>query len=105
MADLLFRILAGLIILIMLVVSGYHRRRADRLNGGAVSIKEEGPAIVISLRLFGIALWLSVFAYILNPAWLPFGHIDLPEWARWLGIAMGVASVYLAYSVFSTLGT
>lgn len=104
MNDLLFRILAGLIILTMIAISGYYRRKADRLNGGAVSIKQEGLAITIPLRLFGIALWLSVFAYILNPAWLPFAHVDLPEWARWLGIAMGVASVFLAYWIFSTLG-
>jgi protein-S-isoprenylcysteine O-methyltransferase Ste14 len=104
MNDLLFRILAALIIVIMLAISGSHRRRADRVNGGAVSLKEEGLAITIPLRLLGAALWLSVFAYLINPAWVAFGRIDLPEWARWLGIAMGVASDFLAYWIFTNLG-
>ncbi len=105
MNDLLFRILAGIVIAVMLGISGYHRSRANRLNGGAVSLKEEGLVISIPLRLLGLALWLSVIAYLINPAWLPVGRMDLPEWARWLGIAMGVASDYLTYWIFTSLGT
>jgi protein-S-isoprenylcysteine O-methyltransferase Ste14 len=68
-------------------------------------LKEEGLAITTALRLSGLALWVSVFAYLINPAWVAWARIDLPEWARWLGIGMGIACDFFAYWIFSNLGS
>ena len=51
-----------------------------------------------------MALWLGVFVYLINPRWMSWSQIDLPEWARWLGAGMGVLADLLAYWVFSNLG-
>lgn len=103
MNDTIFRILALLIFISGAAISIYYRRKADH-EAGKVSMKEEGLAILFSLRIFGLALWLGVFAWLLNPAWMAWARSDLPEWVRWLGVGMGVLANFLAYWVFSSLG-
>lgn len=104
MDDNLFRIIGAATVLIGAGISSYHRRKADRSGGEKLSLKEEGLPIVLATRLSGLGLWGAVFAYLLNPAWVAWARIDLPEWARWLGVAMGIASVFGIYWVFSNLG-
>jgi protein-S-isoprenylcysteine O-methyltransferase Ste14 len=104
MNDTVFRILAAVILLTGAAISSYHRRKADREGGDKISLKEEGLPIAITLRLLGLALWAGVFAYLLNPAWMSWSRVDLPEWARWVGLGMGVLADGLAYWVFSSLG-
>jgi protein-S-isoprenylcysteine O-methyltransferase Ste14 len=104
MNDNLFRILAIIIFVICAGISIYYRRKADRESGERVSLKDEGLPITIALRLSGLALWLGVFAYLLNPAWMNWSRLDLPEWARWVGVGMGALADVMAYWVFSHLG-
>jgi protein-S-isoprenylcysteine O-methyltransferase Ste14 len=104
MNDTIFRILAVLIFFGTAGISIFHRRKADREGGERVSLKEEGLAITLALRIFGLTLWSMVFAFMINPAWINWSRVDLPEWVRWVGIGMGVVSMLLAYWVFSSLG-
>ena len=104
MNDNLFRILAIIIFVICAGISIYYRRKADRESGERVSLKDEGLPITIALRLSGLALWLGVFAYLLNPAWMNWSRLDLPEWVRWVGVGMGALADVMAYWVFSHLG-
>lgn len=102
MSNDLFRILALLSFISGAAISIYYRSKADQ-EGGKVSIKEEGLVIMIALRLFGLSLWVSIFAWLINPAWMNWSRIELPEWARWLGLLMGVLANFLAYWIFSNL--
>lgn len=104
MNDNIFRILAIVIFAIAASISIYHRRKADQVGGEKISLKDEGLPILLALRLGGIIFWLSVFAYMIHPAWLDWSRIDLPDWMRWLGVAMGAAGDLLAYWVFTSLG-
>ena len=104
MNDTIFRILAAIIILIGASISIYYRTKADREAGGRVSLKEEGTLITVTLRLLGISLWVAMFAYLINPAWVAWARVDLPEWIRWVGVSLGAASDGLAYWVFTSLG-
>ena len=104
MNNNLFRVLAIIIFVVGAGVSIYYRRKADRETGGPVSLKDEGLPITIVLRLSGFSLWLSVFAYLLNPAWMSWSHLDLSERARWIGVGMGMLADAMAYWVFSNLG-
>jgi protein-S-isoprenylcysteine O-methyltransferase Ste14 len=40
----------------------------------------------------------------INPAWMNWSKIDLPEWARWVGVGLGLLSDLLAWWVFTSLG-
>lgn len=104
MNDNVFRILAVLIFLAGVSVSVTFRRRADRAGGEKISLSEEGRAITIALRVSGGLVWLGVFAYMINPAWMSWSRVDLPEWLRWVGVSLGASGVALAYWVFSSLG-
>jgi protein-S-isoprenylcysteine O-methyltransferase Ste14 len=105
MNDDISRILATIIFLIGAAISIYHRYKADRETGEMASLKDEGLLIFIPLRLFGLCGWLGIFAFILNPDWVTWSRIDLPEWARWLGVGMGILADLLAYWIFTNLGT
>ena len=85
-------------------ISVYHRHRARRI-GGAVSLEAEGVPIVVALRLAGLALWLSLAAYLLNPRWMRWSAVRLPVGLRWLGAAVGAAALPLAFWVFRSIGT
>ena len=104
MNDNLFRILAIIIFVMGAGISIYYRRKADRESGERVSLKDEGLPITLALRLSGLLLWLSVFAYLLNPAWMNWSRLDLPDWMRWVGVSLGVLADAMAYWVFSHLG-
>ena len=85
--ELTFRSNTAGILLTAFVISGYHRRRAQRV-GGAVSRSGEGRPILFTLRLFGAAAWLSVMVYVFKPEWLAWATLASPVWLRWLGVAM-----------------
>ena len=86
-----------------LSISGYFRRKA-RQSGEAIPRAREGKLILLSRLLFAAPLYLSILAYMLNPAWMAWSAISLPKWLRWLGSAFGLAMLPLLYWVFSSIG-
>jgi len=40
---------------------------------------------------------------LINPAWMTWSRLDLPEWLRWVGVLMGLLADGLAYWFFSYL--
>jgi protein-S-isoprenylcysteine O-methyltransferase Ste14 len=104
MNDNVFRILAVAIFVIGAGISIYYRRKADRETGEKVSLRDEGLAITLALRLVGLALWLSVMAWMINPRWMAWSQVELPLWTRWFGLVLGILSLLLGYWIFSSLG-
>lgn len=105
MNETIFRVLAVLIILTAASISIYFRSKAEREGGEKISLKDEGLPMLIALRLTGLAGWLSVLSYMLNPRWMDWSRLELPLWLRWLGVALGVLADILAWWVFSNLGS
>ena len=91
--DQLFRLilLAGFVILLPIGI--YHRLKSR--TGEKLDRRQEGLFILIALRLGGIAGMLGVFAYLINPAWLAWAAMPLPNWLRWMGAGFGVMSELL----------
>ena len=105
MNETIFRILAALILLTGMGISIYHRRKADKDTGEKISRNVDGNATMTVIKLGGLILWLSPFVYLLNPAWMAWSKIGLPEWARWLGIGLGILCVLGIYWLFSSIGS
>ncbi len=84
-------------------ISAYHRHKAERASREEISLREEGLPTAIALRASGLALVLSVIAYILNPRWMRWSKLDLPAWLRWTGAGLGAATLPLSYWVFSSI--
>lgn len=105
MNENIYRLTAIGIFLAGAAISTHFRRKADRETGEKISPRAEGLPIMIALRIFGLALWLGVFAYLIQPAWMSWSQFELPAGVRWAGAVLGGLAVLLAYWVFSNLGT
>lgn len=105
MNENIFRILAGIILLTAMSISSYFRRKADRESGEKISRRVDGTPMMTVIRLGGLILWLSPFVYLINPAWMAWSKIGLPEWIRWLGVGLGVFCTAGIYWLFSSIGS
>jgi protein-S-isoprenylcysteine O-methyltransferase Ste14 len=105
MNENIFRIATALILFIGVGISTYYRRRADRDSGEKISRKVDGTVFMNLIKIGGLLLWLSPLVYLINPAWMAWSKIGLPEWARWLGVAIGILCTLGIYWLFSSIGT
>jgi len=105
MNENIFRILAALILFTGMGISIYFRRKADKDSGETISRKVDGTAFMTIVKIGGLILWLSPLVYLINPAWMAWAKIGLPEWIRWLGVGIGVLCILGIYWLFSSIGS
>lgn len=67
--------------------------------------RQEGLFILVTLRPVGLALWLGVIAYLINPAWMAWSSVPLPTWLRWTGVPVFALAVGLLAWTLRSLGT
>jgi protein-S-isoprenylcysteine O-methyltransferase Ste14 len=105
MNENVFRILAALIFFTGIGISSYFRRKADKETGEKISRKVDGTVTMNIIRIGGLILWLSPLVYLINPAWMSWSKIGLPESIRWLGVGTGILCVIGIYWLFSSIGS
>ncbi|HUE98022.1 MAG TPA: isoprenylcysteine carboxylmethyltransferase family protein [Anaerolineales bacterium] len=105
MNENIFRFLAGLILITGMSISIYYRRKADRETGEKLSRKADGNIMMTFIRIGGLILWLSPFVYLIDPNWMAWSKIGLPEWIRWLGVGIGILCTFGVYWLFSSIGS
>jgi protein-S-isoprenylcysteine O-methyltransferase Ste14 len=105
MNENIFRILAGAILITGMGISTYFRRKADRVTGEKLSRKADGNIMMTFIRIGGLILWLSPFVYLINPNWMAWSKIGLPEWVRWAGVGIGILCTLGIYWLFSSIGS
>ena len=105
MNENIFRIVAALILFTVIGISSYFRRKADKESGETISRKVDGTPIMTMIRVGGLILWLSPLVYLINPAWMAWSKIGIPEWVRWLGVGIGILCVLGVYWLFSSIGS
>jgi protein-S-isoprenylcysteine O-methyltransferase Ste14 len=103
MNENLFRISAALVLFTGMGISTYFRLKADKETGEKISRKADGTIMMTVIRLGGLVLWLSPLVYLVNPQWMAWSKLGLPEWARWLGVGAGILCVVLIYWLFSSI--
>jgi hypothetical protein len=86
MNETIFRILAAVILVTGMAISSYYRIKADKESGEKLSRKADGNALMTIIRIGGLILWLSPFVYLINPTWMVWSKLGLPEAVRWLGV-------------------
>jgi protein-S-isoprenylcysteine O-methyltransferase Ste14 len=59
--------------------------------------------MMMVIRIFGLVLWLSPLVYLINPLWMVWSKIGLPEWVRWFGFGFGIIVVGLIYWLFASI--
>ena len=105
MNENIFRIVAAVILFTGIGISSYFRRKADRETGEKISRKVDGTALMTVIKVGGLLLWFSPLVYLLNPSWMAWSKIGLPDWVRWLGVGIGVLCVAMIYWLFSSIGS
>ena len=105
MNENIFRMAAGVILITGMSISIYFRRKADRETGEKLSRRADGSIMMTFIRIGGLILWLSPFVYLINPNWMAWSKIGLPEWVRWLGIGFGILCTLGIYWLFSSIGS
>ncbi len=105
MNENIFRILAAIILLTGMGISSYYRIKADKETGEKISRKVDGSVMMNFIKIVGLILWLSPFVYLINPAWMAWSKIGLPEWVRGLGVGLGILCVLGIYWLFSSIGS
>jgi protein-S-isoprenylcysteine O-methyltransferase Ste14 len=98
----LFRLFFALILIAAFAMSGFFRRRARQ--GEAIARSREG-GVMLGLRLaFALPFFLAMVVYIVNPRWMDWSALRLPEAARWAGVVIGLAMLPVLYWVLSNIG-
>ncbi len=101
--ETIFHLIAVVCLVAAMSISIYYRSKANRA-GDKIDTSQEGRLILTLRRIFGLGLWLSALAYLINPAWMSWASLPLPHWLRWSGAVLMIAAVPLIYWVFSSLG-
>ena len=83
-------------------VTAPHRARAGTRE--KLDRRKEGAFMLATLRPAGGALWLSIIAYMINPAWMAWSSMPLPIWLRWTGAVSSALSIALLIWTLPALG-
>lgn len=101
--DATFRAVLGISLLIIIAIMLYHRLRSWE-SKEPLDRRQEGVFILATLRPIALLMWLGVFAYLINPAWIAWSSIPLPAWLRWSGVAALALGVALLAWALDRLG-
>ena len=87
-------LLAG--VLVMRIVFALRVRRAgERVMPDRQAVEREGKGMFAFRVLMGCLLLAWLVVYAINPPWLEALSVPLPDWLRWAGFALGLASLGL----------
>lgn len=100
--DQTFRLalIAGAILLMPIMV--YHRLKAR--TGESLDRRQEGLAILLTLRPIGLAMMAGLIAYMIDPRLMAWSSIALPTWLRWAGVGAGLLAMPLLLWTLTNLG-
>jgi protein-S-isoprenylcysteine O-methyltransferase Ste14 len=97
-----FRLFFGVILIGAFAISATFRRRARRSE--TIARRREGGWMILMRLSLALPLFGLMAAYLLNPDWLAWSAISLPDEARWGGVVVGLAMLPVLYWVFSSIG-
>ena len=82
-----FRGILGIGLVAVVLITLYYRLRSWA-SKEALDRRQEGLFMLATLRPAGLALWLAVIAYLINPRWMAWSSMPVPSWLRWTGVGV-----------------
>ncbi len=101
--DVLFRRIAGAVVLALLAISIHYRHRADKA-GGRVTRDDEPLPIRLGLSAFGLLGFGGLLLYFFWPTTMDWTLVSIPTPLRWAGATVALLSVPSTWWIFRTLG-
>ncbi len=98
-----FRFILMLGFAVIVPIGAYHRIKAQA-TGEKLDRRQEGIFILVTLRPIGIAAMVGLVTYMINPAWMAWSSVALPNGLRWAGVVLGIPGGLLLVVTFRTLG-
>ena len=101
--DTTFRpfVVAGFFLVIMIALPFRVRSQA---TGEKLDRAQEGIAMMIVLRLGGLAVWAGVIAFMIDPALMTWSSIPLSAGARWAGVGLAMMTAGMLMWTLRSLG-
>lgn len=85
--DQTFRAVLVVALLVILPFGIYHRLKSQATRE-KLDRSQEGWFVLATLRPVGVALWLGLMVWIIDPRWMAWSSLPLPTWLRWAGVAV-----------------
>ena len=98
-----FRAVLMVVFLVVLPIGVYHRLKSQATRE-KLDRWQEGLFILATLRPVGIAFWLGVIAWMIDPDWMAWSSVSLPAWLRWTGVGVIATACGLLVWTFRCLG-
>lgn len=86
-SDQTFRLALLAIVLLEFPVAVLHRIRSYATRE-KLDRRQEGLFILLTLRPLGLAMWVGVIAFLIDPANMAWSSFPLPAWLRWMGVGI-----------------
>jgi protein-S-isoprenylcysteine O-methyltransferase Ste14 len=101
--DQTFRVVLIVVFLLVLPIGIYHRLKSQATRE-KLDRWQEGVFILATLRPLGMAFWLGLIAWMVDPGWMAWSSVSLPAWLRWTGVGMIAMACGLLVWTFRCLG-
>jgi protein-S-isoprenylcysteine O-methyltransferase Ste14 len=101
--DQPFRAVLIVVFLVILPIGIYHRLKSQATRE-KLDRRQEGLFILATLRPVGIAFWLEIIAWMVDPSWMAWSSLSLPVWLRWTGVGLIAIACGLLVWTFLCLG-
>ncbi len=98
-----FRIVLLVLLAIMIPVGAVFRIRSQATREKLDRL-QEGVFVMIGLRVTALFEFLGFAAYMIEPRWMQWSAMPLPDWLRWGAVAPAVVSIGLMFWSFASLG-
>jgi protein-S-isoprenylcysteine O-methyltransferase Ste14 len=85
--DQPFRAVLIVVFLVVIPIGIYHRLKSQATRE-KLDRRQEGLFILATLRPVGVAFWLELIAWMVNPGWMAWSSVSLPAWLRWIGAGL-----------------
>jgi len=101
--DQTLRAVLIVVFLLVLPIGIYHRLKSQATRE-KLDRWQEGLFILATLRPVGMAFWLGVIAWMVDPGWMAWSSVSLPAWLRWTGVGVIATACGLLVWIFRCLG-
>ncbi len=101
--DQTFRAVLIVVFLVVLPIGIYHRLKSQATRE-KLDRRQEGLFMLATLRPLGMAFWLGLIAWMVDPGWMAWSSVSLPAWLRWTGVGVIATACGLLVWTFRCLG-
>jgi len=100
--ETIFRIILPVLIISFAAHRGYYVKYHSKPENATLKQREEG--IVSRLAgLLGMIGFIALVAYVINPGWVSWAGLSLPQWLRWTGVGIAILGFALLHWAQVTL--